>query len=188
MAYTMTTPRIGVPDVTAVMLAGALGAPGITGLPSVTTESQLGELVWANDFTTYGTGQFIFLAVPVSTAITPGLLYQWDKNYNVVLVPAISTSKNTGVPVALAVNTVASNASTVQYTWFLVQGQTAALKTAVAVVPQSPIYISATAGRIKVLSSAGGSILGGRSANTATVTSTTSTVTVYLNFSSLEGA
>lgn len=188
MAYSMVSPVIGVPDVANVATAAGLGDPaGITSLPSVILEAKLGEIRDAQD-ATLGNAKFIYLAVPTSTTITVGLLYQWDKNYKVVLVPAGGTSKNTGVAVAVAYTAVTSNASSVQYAWFLIQGQVAVLKTAVAVAPQSPVYISATAGRVKVLSSAGQTILGARSQNAATVTSTTSTVTVYLNFSALEGA
>ena len=190
MAYQSAQATIGVPDVTVVATSGLVGAPwtGTTNdLPSVPTAAQLGQMIDAYDTTALGWGKFIMLAVPVSTTITVGLLYQWDKNYNVVIVPVGSTSKNTGVAVAVAYTAVTSNATSVQYAWFLIQGQVPVLKTAVTVSPQSPVYISATAGRIKVLSSTGQQILGARTQNTATVTSTTSTVNVYFNFSALEG-
>lgn len=189
MAYSATDVRIGSPDITAVVLTGAEGDPsGITQLPSVTMAAKLGSICVAQDLTNNWEGKFIYLAVPVSTTITVGLLYQFDKNFNVVVIPAGGTSKNTGVAVTVAYTAVTSNASTVQYAWFLIQGQVAALKTAVTVSPQQPIYMSATAGRFYVTSSAGKQILGARTQNTATVTSTTSTVNVFFNFSSLEGA
>ena len=191
MAYQNADNKIGVPDITVVATSGLVGAPwtGSTNdLPSVTTAAQLGQLLDAWDATTYGYGKFILLAVPTSTTVTVGLLYQWDKNYNVTLVPVGSTSKNTGVAVAVAYTAVTSNATSVQYAWFLIQGQVAVLKTAVAASPQVPVYISATAGRIKVLSSAGQQILGARTQNTATVSAGQSTVNVYFNFSALEGA
>ena len=191
MAYQNADNKIGVPDITVVATSGLVGAPwtGSTNdLPSVTTAAQLGQLLDAWDATTYGYGKFILLAVPTSTTVTVGLLYQWDKNYNVTLVPVGSTSKNTGVAVAVAYTAVTSNATSVQYAWFLIQGQVPVLKTAVAASPQVPVYISATAGRIKVLSSAGQQILGARTQNTATVSAGQSTVNVYFNFSALEGA
>lgn len=187
MTYSLSSPTMGVPDVTAVITAGNVGTPGVGSLPSVTTEAQLGQVVEAWD-STLGNANFILLAVPKSTAVAVGFLYQFDKNYLVTLVPAIATSKNTGVALALAYSAVASNANAVQYAWFLIRGQALVLKTAVSANPASPIYMSATAGRIKVLSSAGGQILGGRTMNTATVSAATSTVLAYLNFSSLEGA
>lgn len=188
MTYANTDNKIGVPDITSVITSGNLGTPGVGGLPSVTTEVQLGEIVDAFDSANGCKGKFIMLKVPVSTTVTPGLLYQYDKNYTVTLVPVGATSKNTAASVVAAVNTVASNASSVQYTWFCIQGSVAVLKTAVAVSPSSPVYMSATAGRIKVLSSAGMSILGARTNNTATVSAAVSSVPVILTFSALEGA
>lgn len=189
MAYTNADNKIGVPDVATVSTSGALGSPWVgttNDLPSVTVEVKLGTIMVAQD-NTLGEAKFILLAVPTSTTVTVGLLYQWDKNYNVVVVPAGGTSKNTGVAVAVAYTAVTSNASSVQYAWFLIQGQVAVLKTAVTVTPQQPIYMSATAGRIYVTASAGKQILGARTQNSATVTSTTSTVNVYFNFSAIEG-
>lgn len=191
MAYQSSQSTIGVPDVTVVAASGSLGAPwtGTTNdLPSVTTASQLGQIIDAYDTTTFGWGKFILLAVPVSTTVTVGLLYQWDKNYSVTLVPANGTSKNTGVAVGIAYTAVTSNATLVQYAWFLIQGIVPVLKTAVTVTPQQAVFVSTTAGRIKVISSAGMQILGARTQNTGTVTSTTSTVNVYFNFSAIEGA
>lgn len=187
MTYSLTEPRLGVPDLTSVIVASNIGTPGTGALPSAVLEAQLGEMTEGYD-STFGKGKFIFLRVAVSTAVTTGLLYQYDKNYQVTVVPVGSTSKNTAAPICAAINTVASNASAVQYTWFLIQGTTPVLKTAVAAAPQSPIYMSATAGRFKVLSSAGMSILGARTNNSATVSAGVSTVPVVLTFSALEGA
>jgi hypothetical protein len=187
MAYSLVDNRIGTPDLSSVIVSGAIGTPGTTALPSAVLEAQLGEIRDGFD-TTNGYGKFIFLKVPVSTTVTVGLLYQWDKNYTIAVVPVAGTSKNTAVPVAAAINTVSSNSSAVQYTWFQIQGQAVVLKTAVAAAPSVPVYISATAGRIKFVSSTGQAILGARTANTTTVTSTTSSVLVYLNQSSLPGA
>jgi hypothetical protein len=183
MTFTLASPTIGAVDITTVTTI----APGTSNLPGLVYENQLGQLVEGWD-PTYGNAQFIYLKVPVSTTVTAGLLYQWDRNYQITVVPARSTSKNTGVPVALALNSVSSNSSSVQYTWFLIRGQYTALKTAAAAAPASAIYISTTAGRINFTSSAGAQILGGRTMNTATVTSTTSTVAIYLNLSAIEGA
>ena len=187
MAYLSSTVKIGAPDISSVCVGGALGDPtGITQLPSVTLEAKLGEIIEAWD-ATLGYAQFIYLAVPASTTVTVGLLYQFDKNYTVTVVPVKGTSQKTGVAVVAAYTAVASSTS-IQYAWFLQKGVLPVLKTAVQVVPQQPVYISTTAGRIYLTASAGGQILGARTQNTATVTSTTSTVNVYLNFSSLEGA
>lgn len=190
MAYSYIDNKIGIPDATTVSTAGVFAAPWVSTtnvLPSVTLGYHLGEVREFFD-TTLGEAQFILLAVPTSTAVTIGLLYQWDKNYTVVVVPAGSTSKNTGVSVAVAYTTVSSNATSVQYAWFLISGQVAVLKTAVVAPPQSGIYMSATAGRVYFTASAGKQIEGARTQNTATITTTTSTVNVYFNFSNVEGA
>jgi hypothetical protein len=187
MTYTLSSPTIGCPDVTTVVTNGGVGTPNALELPSVTTEAKLGQVVEAWD-ATLGSAQFILLQVPKSTTITVGLLYQFDTNYTVTLVPAISTSKNTGVALACAYTAVTSNANAIQFAWFLIRGSLPILKTAVAAAPAVPIYISATAGRIKILSSAGGQILGGRTNNTVTASAGQSTVVAYLNFSALEGA
>lgn len=191
MAYQSSSNIIGVPDVTVVATSGALGAPWISttnDLPSVVTAAQLGQKIDAYDTTALGWGKFILLAVPTSTTITVGLLYQFDKNYTVVLVPVASTSKNTGVAVAVAYTAVTSNANSVQYAWFLIEGQVPVLKTAVACSPQSAVYVSSTAGRVKFVSSAGQQILGARTQNTATISSGASTVNIYFNGSMVEGA
>lgn len=181
MAFVFASNTLGAPDVT----ISTQIAPGITNLPSTVLEAQLGEIRLAWD-TTLGYAEFIYLKIPTVTAITTGLLYQWTAGYAVAVLPVLATSKNTGHQVALAVATYAS-ATPVQYAWFQIQGQGTVLKTAVTVSPDSVVYASATAGRIKVLTSAGGQITGMRTANAATVTSTTSTVTVYMNRPAMQG-
>lgn len=200
MAFGDTTPTtsyaptlgrgIGIPDLKGIYTT--LGVPwtGTTNqLPSVTTEAQLGEIVTAWDTTANtasvgggGYGEFIMLAVPTSTAVTAGLFYYWTpSDYKIVVVPGSVSTTVSGTPIAMAVNTVSSNATLVQYTWFQIVGRCTALKTAVTVTPNVPLYVSATAGRVKVLLSTFRSILGARSANATTVTSTTSTVAIYIS-------
>lgn len=195
MAYIATIPNMGIVDLSTVAVAGTYpGAPftsaTVNPLPSVTMEMQLGQVVTAYDTAANGTstgaggaGEFIWLAVPTSTAITAGLLYSYTPStYGVVIVPAsVASQAVSGFPICVAINTVASNASSIQYTWFQVGGRCTVLKTAVAAPPNVPIYVAATAGRIKVLGSAFRAIIGARTANATTVTSTTSTVAVYLN-------
>lgn len=181
MTFVFASNTLGAPDVT---IATTI-APGVTNLPSTILEAQLGEIRLAWD-STFGYGEFIYLKIPASTAITAGLLYQWTAGYSIAVLPVLATSKNTGHQVALANTTFASNTA-VSYAWFQIQGQSSVLKTAVTVSPDSVVYASATAGRIKVLTSAGGQITGLRTANAATVTSTTSTVTVYMNRPAMQG-
>lgn len=181
MTFIFASHVLGAPDVTVATTI----APGVTNLPSTVLEAQLGEIRLAWD-ATYGYGEFIYLKIPASTTITLGTLYQWTAGYSVAILPALATSKNTGHQVAVANTTFASNTS-VQYAWFQIQGQTLVLKTAVTVSPDSVVYASATTGRFKVLTSAGGQITGLRTANAATVTSTTSTVLCYMNRPAMQG-
>lgn len=177
---------IGVADVSGVYTAGSLGAPFSTSvLPSVAIEQQLGQVVKAVSYdTTYGgAAQFIFLAVPVSTTVAQGLVYNWKGDGTIVVNPtAVSSAATSGVPVAVAVNTVASNASSIQYTWFLVQGRGAALKGATLTAqPNAPLFISGvTAGRVRTTASIFRSFIGLRAANIATATG--SIIPVWLQF------
>ena len=120
--------------------------------------------------------------MPTSTAVTAGLLYYWTpSDYKIVIVPASVSTTVSGTPIAVAVNAVTSQSGYVQYTWFQITGRCTALKTAVQVLPNVPLYVSATAGRVKVLLSTFRAILGARSANATTITSTTSTVAIYIS-------
>lgn len=183
MAYTLAEPMMGFPDIGAYYTS--LGTPGVGNLPSVTTAPQLGTVASFWD-ATLGYAKGIFLKIPVSTAVPAGTVVNWDNNYQVRALPAKSTSAGTGVPMAVAYTAAASSTS-VQYGWFIIQGNVATLKTAVTASPNSAIYASATAGRIYFTSSTKNQALGSRTQNTATITTTTSTVTVYFNFSSMEG-
>lgn len=181
-AYTLPTASdwkladniIGVDDVAAVYTAGAVGAPGIVPLPSAVIENQLGCIVKAISYnSTYGgQAQLIFLAVPTSTTVTQGLAYTYKgSTLGIVVVPtAVSGAAVSGLPVCWALNSVTSNATSIQYTWFFVQGRCAALKTAtIAAQPDVPLFVSgATAGRVRTTASIFRTILGARSANTAT--------------------
>ncbi len=181
MTFTFSSNTLGCVDVTVTTTT----APGVAVLPGSVFEPQLGEIRTAWD-PTYGFGEFIYLKIPASTAITAGLLYQWTAGYAIAVLPVLATSKNTGHQVAVCNTTVASNTA-VTYGWFQIEGQTLVLKTAVAMSPDAVVYASATAGRIKVLTSAGGQITGLRVASVASVTSTTSTVLVYMNRPAMQG-
>jgi hypothetical protein len=182
MAYVFSDNVLGnsssITDITTV-------APGVANLPSNVYEPQLGEIRKAYD-TTNGAAEFIYLKIPASTTLALGNLVQWTAGYAVAILPVLSTSKNTGHQVAVCPVAVTSSTS-VQYGWFQIQGQAVVLKTAVTVSPDSVVYASATTGRIKVLTSAGGQITNLRTANAATVTSTTSTVLCYLNRPAMQG-
>lgn len=180
MTYVFNSTTLGCPDVTLLTTI----APGIANLPSNVFELQVGEIRTAWD-STLGFGEFIYLKIPASTTLAAGNLVQWSAGvgvtaYTVAILPILSTAKNTGHGVAICPIAVTSNTA-IQYGWFQVYGQNNVLKTAVTVNPDSVVYASATTGRFKVLTSAGGQITGLRTANTATVTSTTSTVLCFMN-------
>lgn len=179
MAYVITTPQLGDVDLSAIYTT--LGVPGIGALPSVPTWTQLGQVVQAYD-PVLGYAEFILLQVPKSTAVPIGTL----STFNVVTGPGYysyvinPTTASTGAPVAVAINVVASNANSVQYTWFQIRGNTSILKTAVKGLPNNAVALSGTAGRVLFTQSTGKTILGARTANLTTITTTTSLVPVIL--------
>lgn len=199
-------PTIGMLDIGLVSTDAPGPGPSSTGLQNVATsvlprpvfEPQLGQIIRAWD-PVLGFGEFIYLAVPTTTAVPLGTVCSWDVSstaqYLYVILPAKATSQHSGAPVAVCVastvansgNGITSNSTSVQYAWFQIGGNAQVLKTAVQVAPvtsitaSNGIYISATAGRIYATSSAGGQILGARFANTTTVTTTASCILVYLN-------
>lgn len=181
MAFKFSSPTLGALGLTTLTTV----APGTGNLPSTTYEPQLGEIRHGWD-ATLGWGEFIYLKIPASTTLSVGNLVYWTAGYAATILPALATIKNTSASVAVTVVAVSSTTD-VQYGWFQIGGQATVLKTAVAVNPNVNVYASATTGRIKVLTSAGGQIQGMRSANAATVTSTTSTVTVYMDRPKMQG-
>ena len=179
MAYVITTPQLGDIDLSAIYTT--LGKPGIGNLPSVPTMTQLGQVVSAYD-PVLGYGEFVLLQIPVSTAVPIGTLATWNvpttaTYYSYVINP---TTASTGAPVAVAINAVLSSTS-VQYTWFQIRGNTSILKTAVKGLPNNAVALSGTAGRVLFVQSTGKTILGARTANVTTITTTTSLVPVILS-------
>jgi hypothetical protein len=177
---------IGVADVSGVYTAGSPGAPfSSTTLPATVIEQQLGSIVTAqsNDATYGGMASFIFLAVPTSTTVTPGLAYTYKGDGTIVVVPtAVSSAAVSGLPVVWAINTVSSNTTSVQYTWFLCQGKGVAIKGATLnVQPSVPLFVSnVTAGKVRSTASIFRCLIGVRSANTATATG--SILPIWVNF------
>lgn len=141
-----------------------------TSLPDSTW---LGQVVEGKDFTTGYWGKFKLLFGVASTVVGSVVSY----NAATGLTTLAPTTGNSNQPLAVAMS---ANTSTTTYGWYQVEGVATVKKTAVAVNPGVILYLSATAGRVKVIQSAGLQILGARSANAATVTSTTSTVLVTL--------
>jgi hypothetical protein len=204
--WSFLDPIIGVLDIGFVSTDAPGPGPAATGLQNVATsvlprpvfEPMLGQILRAWE-PTLGFGEFIYLAVPVSTAVPLGTVCSYEfgpsgTQYSYVIMPAGATSLNTGAPVAVCIAStvnnsgagITSNAASVQYAWFQCGGATQVLKTNIQVAPVATeqgagVYMSATAGRIYTTASAGKQILGARLANQTTVTSTSSCVLVYLN-------
>lgn len=139
---------------------------------SDTQRHDLGTEVRAVDGT-YGAGLFKYLLGAANTEV--GLLVRWNATTYQTTVLA-----NTAVQVCPVAVSMSANLAS-KYGWYQVEGMAVIKKTAVKVLAQVPLFISATGGRVKALLSAGLQIVGARSANLATVTSTTSTVVVQIS-------
>ena len=132
----------------------------------------LGTIIKAvND--TYGEGEFIYLLGVASTEA--GSLVRYNATtYQTTLVV------NTAVQACPVAVSMSANVAT-QYGWYQIEGNAVIKKTGVSVNPSVTIFLSATAGRIKVAASAGLQVVGARTANLTTVVTTTSTVVITIN-------
>ena len=149
------------------------GAPAITN-HDTSAKVPLGTIVKGYD-PTYGEAEFIYLLGVGSTEVGFMVIYN-ATTYQTALV-TVTNGKGKGNPVGVAMAaTVAA-----EYGWYQISGNAVIKKTTVAALPQVPIFISATTGRMKTLLSAGQQILGAQTANLTTVVSTTSTVVVTIN-------
>ena len=197
MTFSCTQASIGVQDLLSVYTAGALGSPSTgansstTVLPSAILEARLGEIVRGSDPETPtgnavsgGGGEFIFLAIPTSTATTKGLLYYWKGDYTIVVLPtSLATTTTSGSPLAACIVAASSNATSVQYAWFQIQGRCQLLKVStISINANVPLYASSTtAGKVQASAVTLRAIIGIRSANTATAVTGASVLYAYLN-------
>lgn len=155
-------------------------APGVgagTGINNITTsiaprpifQPALGQIVQAWE-PTLGYGEFIYLAVPTSTAVPLGTLVTWFTgalaNYTVAVCP---TTAKSAAPVAVCVSNttgttggITSNTTSIQYAWFQIVGIAQTLKTAVIHTLNSKVFVSGTAGRVMVTSASGTNVIGAR--------------------------
>lgn len=143
-----------------------------------TAQHELGKEVRAIDSIS-GHGLFKYLLGVASTEV--GSVVRWNATTYQTTLLANTAGQACPVAVAMSAN-VAS-----QYGWYQVEGMAVVKKTAVAVAPNIAMYISATAGRVKVVASNGVQIIGARTANLATVTSTTSTIVMQVSRPSAQG-
>lgn len=141
---------------------------------STTKRHPIGNIVRGVD-PTYGEGEFIYLLGVDSTVV--GSLVTYAATSGLTALTVASTDKFTGVSVAVAMSANVGS----QYGWYQIGGLAVIKKTAVAVGPQVKLYLSATNGRVKVLASGGMLVEACKSANLASVTTTTSTVTAQID-------
>lgn len=144
---------------------------GLTTL-SPTSPMYPGMIVKAAD-PTYGIGEFILLKGAASTVV--GSLVRYNAvDFSTTLVANTAVQ---ALPVAVAMS---ANTTTTSYGWYQISGTAALAKTAVIVLPNVAVYISATAGKVKALASAGLQVVGCRS-QLVTTASASSTVLVTIN-------
>lgn len=157
MTWHMTEPEIALQPITTI---------------STTANHSLGKIVQAKD-STLGNGEFIYLLGAANTVA--GLLVRYNATTYQTTLLAATAVQDCPVAVAMSANVASS------YGWYQIQGLATILKTAVAFTPTVAMYISGTAGRVKAVASAGLQITKARSANLATVTTTTSTVIALID-------
>ena len=163
---------------------------------------QLETVVQAFD-PVYGDAELVYMAMPTSTALAVGTIVTKVAT-SLTNVPTLNLGNvtvangsvatamptgaaNTAQAVYVVINPLSSSA-TRQFGWVLKYGQFPVLKTAVTVPSGSRCFISGTAGRFYVTASAGKTLQGMRTANTASVTSTTSTVLCNITNPMIQGA
>jgi hypothetical protein len=179
MAYTFAEAQTGLLQIanidTGVTSPGGVSSGSTAVIP--TPPNTLGKICRADD-PTFGEGEFIMLVGVAGTEVGSVVKYN-ATTYQTVLVTAVAVQN---VPVAVAMS--ANLAGT--FGWYQISGNAVIKKTAVAVTPQVTLFISATAGRLKVLASAGLQVGAARSANLTTIAATVSTVTVTINRPALQ--
>lgn len=177
--WSMLSPFLGDIDI-GVVSTDAPGVGASPGINKITTsiaprpifQTALGQIVQGWE-PTLGYGEFIYLAVPTSTAIPLGTLVTWFTstlaNYTVAVCP---TTAKSAAPVAVCVSNtsgatggITSNATSIQYAWFQIVGLAQTLKTAVIHTLNAKLFVSGTAGRVMVTSASGTNIIGARTAS-----------------------
>ncbi len=167
MAWFPTTPRFGLPAIGAIV-ASVAGAY---------VPVQAGEIITAQDGTTYHGGEFIFLRGVASTVV--GSLVVYDTlNNTTTLAPSTA---NLAQPLAVA---MAANTVTTSYAWYQIAGAAVIQRvTGAKTSPNVAMFIGLGGGKVvqSTASAAGKEILNARSINAATVASATTTIAVLIN-------
>lgn len=174
MAYSFIENRLGLPPITNID-AGYTPVNGSSAIPSEPMKP--GMIARAVD-PTYGEGEFILLLGAASTAV--GSLVRYNAvTYATTLV--VNTAVQ-AMPVAVAMS---ANTSTSQWGWYQISGTAKLAKTAVIILPNVAVYLSATAGAVKALASAGLQVVACRS-QLVTTASASGTVLVTINRAHLQ--
>lgn len=168
MAFSITTPTVGVMPIGNTD-AGVTFPNGSSAQP--TPPMTPGMIVRAVD-PTYGEGEFILLLGVASTVV--GSLVRYNATTFQTTLVANTAVQALPVAVAMAANTAGT------WGWYQISGTAALAKTAVIVLPNVAVYVSATAGKVKAIASAGLQVVACRSL-TATTASASSTVLVSIN-------
>ena len=165
MAWVPTTARMGLPPIGAIV-ASASG---------VYVPVQAGEIIEAQDTTTYHGGEFIWLRGVASTAV--GSLVTYDPFNNTTTLAPHTANLDAPLAVAMAANTV-----TTSYAWYQIAGAAVIKRvTGGKTSPSVPLYLSATAGSVQSTASNGKQLLNCITVNAATVASATTTITALIN-------
>ncbi len=173
MAYTIVSPTLGLLPITNVD-AGYTPVNGTSAIPSAPMTA--GMIVRATD-PTYGEGEFILLYGVASTIV--GSLVRYNAvSFQTVLV--VNTAvQDTPVAVAMSANTGTN------WGWYQISGTAVLAKTAVIVLPNVPVFISATAGKVRAIASAGIQVVACKS-QLVTTASASGTVLVTINRAHLQ--
>lgn len=166
MAYTPVEPEAGTQPIAQAATTGTINHP-------------LGTCVRAYD-PTLGEGEFMYLYGVASNTV--GSLVTYNQLTGAVTLSPTTGNKAQGVAVSMNANT-----STTTGSWYQVRGCAVIKKTAVKISPAVPLFLSATAGRVKAVASAGLQLLNTVSVNAATVASATSTIQAQIAYPFIQG-
>lgn len=174
MSYTITTPQAG--WVALANVDAGIVPPNNANTGSTTTIPSPpgfpGMIVGGTD-PTLGGGEFILLQGVASTIIGSVVRYNATSFATTLLIATAVAVE----PVAVAMS---ANNLTTTWGWYQIAGQATVAKTAVILNPNVAVYISATAGKVKALASAGLQIVAAKTGS-ATTASASGTVLVFIN-------
>ena len=139
----------------------------IASVVSTTAAVPVGTIVRAKD-PTLGEGEFIYLPSNASMAVGALVTYRQNASgtYTTVKTPS---GTYPGGQLAVAMATAAATT----FGWFQISGSAPVLKTAVIISTNKPVFLSATAGRVKAITSVGRGVLGMVSSDTGAAASAT---------------